>query len=474
MRSRADPGTPDSSRLLEATARLVTSDEWRQRVVEKVQPLSADHYELRRSFQFEVPQGLVTDLTDDAQLDCLLPVCWLPKTALLDFDIVDDEGKPLPALERISNAGAISQILDSWLDEITDDRVPGMSQRRLEIACAASLAPWSEHRTNAKNDAEALEQYLGEALTFIIPHRHVQMLLATGQELAAEGYRLIGRQSTTEDRDNTFASAALLLPYLDTTPKNLDELLTVTSQHHDTVREILELAETSGDVAEWLTLALEAGIRWPLLVRAIIPIDAPFTVKVKEVRPSGDKNPRVLDHRADLSWIRSFHLHVRAPDSSTLITRPPEAELPSGEKVGTPGFFEAARMTQELFSVYTSHYDAPGSVRFRIRFGLRSAAWLPYVYALLMACAAILVALAQPVAASLATVLVVPTTLVSAILVTRDAPLVAQFLRWPRLILVVLSIGLWGIRASQTRSMVGCEGRETWRRTPRAAIAKVR
>ena len=54
--SPMEPGlaTDRSGQILETTARLITAGVRRQRVVEQIKPLSADHFDLKRSFPFEV------------------------------------------------------------------------------------------------------------------------------------------------------------------------------------------------------------------------------------------------------------------------------------------------------------------------------------------------------------------------------------------------------------------------------------
>ena len=67
-----DKKTPTATNPLESTTRLLVDESWRIRLIEKVLPLSVDHYELRRSYQFRIPIDEFTDLTETQWADILL------------------------------------------------------------------------------------------------------------------------------------------------------------------------------------------------------------------------------------------------------------------------------------------------------------------------------------------------------------------------------------------------------------------
>lgn len=96
----SDAATNRSSQILQATARLITTDVWRQRVVEQIKPVSADHYDLKRGFQFEGSSSPVDGLVHNDHVDTLLPVCWRPKHAMLNLDLTTTGGQSLAVLER--------------------------------------------------------------------------------------------------------------------------------------------------------------------------------------------------------------------------------------------------------------------------------------------------------------------------------------------------------------------------------------
>ena len=441
-----DSELADYTELLEATARLLTAPEWRQRVVEKLRPQSADHYELRRSFQFEIPQSLMEDIAVKDKVPVLLPVCWLPKEALLDFDVTDGTGSSLIVLERRSIAGALAQILDAWRMQVPELTNLDLSQSRVESICVASLSPWrqAQDRAKRKPDHEALRSYLADTTEYLLTPRDAQTALDRGRSLAQRAYELLGRTWTPRELDNTATGAAILIPYLEKPPASHDALIASVEAHHDQIEQLIEIASESDDALSWLWILVEAGVRWPVLIRYIATVDEPFLVKIRELRGSGDDNARVFRHEADIGAARSFHLHVEAPDPSLRIVNEPTALTDTGEEVGAPETFESMKWTQELFAVYTSRAERPDRVSFQITFGLEATAWLPYALALLFVAMALVATALLNVDGATATVLTIPPALVSGFLVTRDTALVARFLFVPRLTLVLLNVGLWG------------------------------
>jgi hypothetical protein len=63
--------------------------------------------------------------------------------------------------------------------------------------------------------------------------------------------------------------------------------------------------------------------------------------------------------------------------------------------------------------------------------------------AILLVAVALLAAMIQDVDAPFAAVLTIPTVIVGGFVVSRDAVLVARFLRWPRILLMAANSVLW-------------------------------
>lgn len=441
----------DNSRVVDATGRLLASAEWQQRVVEKVRPLSADHYELRRSFQYEIPRNLVADLVGiEGELDVFLPVCWLPKYALLEFDIRSGEGEPLILLERRSAAGVLANLLEAWRLQVAALESLDFDARLVESVCSASLTPWSVYRQRSQSrgasDVDATAAYLSALLSFPVAALDVGDALDNGRALASEIYHQVGRDHDYRDRDNAFVVAPLLAPYVD--PEILDRpaLGEFFEDHSRRVRSVADAARSSDEAYDWCALLAELGIRWPVLVKTRVTVEQPFLVKVREIRESGDRHhPRVFKHRSDLGAARSYHLHVSAPDPSVKIAGEPVATRSDGEQVGADNVFENAELTDQLFVMYTSFDDRPDWVDVHIEFGLRPSSLLGYLYAILLVGGAIVAALGAGVDTGRAALFTIPTTLVSAYLIVGDPPLVARFLRFWRSALILASLSLWVI-----------------------------
>ncbi len=430
--------------VLETTAVLLTNPEWRQRVVEKVIPRSADHYELRRSFQFEIPTGLVKGKHQDV----LLPVCWLPKRALLDFDITDEHGHPLHILERRSIGGVMSEILDAWKGDIPALKDVDFDIQRIESVCSASLHPWETARrralTEGKPGADSICDYLNALLPYRVSPARMGERFDQGLSLMRRLDILTQRDADQSGAASTFAVGPILAPYLVPRPKDQSELCDAIDRHHEAVSQAIEIAERDDDALGWLTVLADAGIKWPLLVRVAVPIGQPFLVKTRELRESGRPgDPRIFVHRSDLAAARSYHLHVQSPDQAVWIPVEPTARRADGTTFGALDLFENSDLTGELFTAYTSLDPRPDWVDFEIGFRLRWPSILGYVYALALVAAALLAAVARPVDAAMASVLTIPTTLASAFVLARDAPLAARFLRRWRLALIGLSLALW-------------------------------
>jgi hypothetical protein len=411
--------------------------------------MSPDQYELRRSYQFEVPPGLIADTELGQSMDVLLPVCWMAKHALLEFDLVDDSGGPLYVLERKSIAGALSVILDGWREDIPGLSGIGLSPESVESVCVASLDPWETARElslrRGASEVDAVCDYLARLLPFRVAPSHVSRLWSEGRDLAERIDRIVGPDVAESEHFSTLAYGAILAPYLVPRPSNPDELAIAIGAHQTALAQITDLAVEDDDVRGWLGLLAESGRRWPLLTRTEITAGKPFLVKMREVRDSGDPHPNVFVHRADLTAARSYHLQIRVPDQSVLISGEPEATAMDGTTRGTSDLFENTDMTLEQFATYTSMDPRPDRVDVTVRFKMRWQTRVGYWFALVLTISGLAFAFGSEIDAELASVLTIPTTIVSAFLVARDTPLTARYLQWHRLALVGLNLLLWGV-----------------------------
>ena len=430
---------------------LLNDDTWRRRVIEQIRPVSVDHYELRRSFQFEIPTSLLSrELArdEDGDVEVLLPVCWLPKKSLLDFDISGQSGTPVPVLERRSISGALTTVLDAWQQEILALEGIRLSESTIESICSASLSPWHQAHRRRKRRRKVtpgtdVARYLGDASGYSIELGTAADLLDDGRELTARAYKVMNERWNPGELDNTAFGGVILAPYSTHRPSSAEELIDGIDEHHRALERIIEAAEASDEVAAWLRLLAECGKRWPALVPTTVPIGRPFLFKTREIRSSGDHKPQVFRHKADLSAAQSYHIAASAPDPSMRIRRAPEAITDDNETVGAPTVFESFTWSDELFSAYSSRTERPDRATFTFAFGLYRDVWLPYLYAILLVAVALLAAMIQDVDAPFAAVLTIPTVIVGGFVVSRDAVLVARFLRWPRILLMAANSVLW-------------------------------
>ena len=430
---------------------LLNDITWRRRVIEQIRPVSVDHYELRRSFQFEIPTSLLSrELACDegGDVEVLLPVSWLPKESLLDFDVSDQSGAPVPVLERRSISGALATVLDAWQQEIPALEGIRPSESTIESICSASLSPWHQAHRRRKRRRKAapgadVARYLADGSGCSIELGTAAALLEEGRGLTARAYGVLDERWNPDELDNTAFGGAILAPYSTHRPSSAEELIDWIDEHHRSLERIIEAAETSGEVGAWLRLLAECGRRWPLLVPTTVPIGRPFLVKTREIRSSGDRQPQVFRHKADLTAAESYHIAASAPDPSMRICRAPEAINEDNESVGAPTVFESVTWSDELFSAYSSLTERPNRVTFTFTFGLYRDVWLPYVYAILLVAFALLAATIQDVDAPFAAVLTIPTVIVGGFLVSRDSVLVARFLHRPRILLMAANSALW-------------------------------
>ena len=418
------------------------------RVVEKVTPLTKDHYELRRSYQFRMPLDSFEPFADDdGVVDTFLPICWLDKLPLLEFDVTDRSGLPLTVVERVSNAGITAAILDSWMAEVTPKERLHDSEFFEEV-CYTSLGPWQQavDRTQDHDDGLALYRYYLDLLDIRLPPFKCDQLVDQGRQAVSTLVSAIGLNVGEEEFVSTI-NPAILAPFTGRIGSR-DELLAEASRISDRVESIAEIASTSAEANDCVRLLHRSSRQWPVLTRRKVLPGSEQLIKIREVRPSGDVRPARVIHRADLGGATSYHLEVQAPDPSIRLRDQPTIEDLDGNELGVPGAFDTAKWTNELFSAYSTSIDRPErpeSAVVTMKFGLYSTTWVPEVFGLFLNISALVFALLNRSAVSvdLAAMLLIPTTVVSAFLSIRDSTLVSNLLRplkWAQLATNVL---LW-------------------------------
>lgn len=434
------------SLLYAATRKLLTTRAWCQRVVEQLTPLSPDHCEVRTSYQLEIPADLLENGSelDPPDLPLVIPVCWLPKRALLGFDLCDEAGLALPVRTRRENAGIVGRV--AFDDQTTRLVISRFDVNRLIAVAASSLGTWEQMREqSAAPDHDVAIDYLEKGTGIRVLPADAARLLEQGRELAKSIYDVLGLSGwwSRVEQDNPAVSGLLLAAYANPHVQSRQELVEWIDIHHALVADVREEARSRADARDWLTFYITAGVRWPVLITRWTEPGEVFLVKMREIRPSGHASVRKFVHETDLRSGVSYHLQVHTPDPSVVIAGTIRASAGPGEEVGFPETFETMRQTAELFTTYSKD-ERPDRVRFEVRFGLRSHVWASHVFAIAISVVAALVAgLVADLTPQKAAVLVIPTSLVAAFVANRESTLTARYLDWSRRVLLGISLVVW-------------------------------
>lgn len=435
--------------IVEATARLLDDTHWRRRVVERVVPLTADHYELRRSFQFEIPVQTLEGLGVDGQVDALLPICWMPKEPLLEFDLTNGRGEPLPVLDRATNARVLANILDAWRQESQIAPNAGIEPETIVDICRSSLAPWYQAKRTSKSTspADVLRHYYEDLLGIRVPPWQCNDLLAKGSSAESSIRQHMRYPEAIRSHEYTMLNSALLAPFTRRI-NSREELVTAVQDLATAINATALGAATRTDGPAWLNLLAKASAEWPVLTPISLTRGETLLFNTVEIRKSGDRNPRIFRHRADLSAAMSYHLKIHTPEPSIKISGYPLISDVDGRELGAPGDFDSFRSTDELFTAYSSTIDRPGrperadvEIRYELYPSALTAEW--YALALTLAAIGIAVFFRNQIDPPFAAVLLIPTTVVAGFIGTRGSVLVSAFLARYRIALPILNIGLW-------------------------------
>lgn len=438
----------ESFNVVEATARLLTDDSWRRRVVEQIRPLTTDHYELRRSFQFEIPWALLQDLEEDGAVNAFLPICWLPKRPLLSFDVVNTANISQPILDRATNAFVLTEILTAWQHQICGDDVEDqLSEEDLMSICRISLDPWLQARNRAGSDEtkNVLASYYTQTIGLSLSYSECDALLRSSMDAMtrfaapADGTRDVLVDSTV--------NAAVAAPFVEPaqTVDNLERLVAMRNSRLLSTGD--RMARTNPGL-EWIKMVARAGIDWPVLVPISLRPGFPILIKTREVRVSGHKKARRFVHCADLSAAESYHLEVQTPEPAIRLKAEPTMTDGIGRPIGPPEEFDSAVWTNELFTTYTSRIDRPerpATAIVRVSYALYLATYTSDLFALILILSGLAITLifAGSVNAGFAALVLIPTTVVSAFIAVRESVLVSTFLKPLRLLVLASNITLW-------------------------------
>lgn len=436
--------------MFEATARMLDESAWRRRVIEQVTPLSASHYEVQRSVQMELPLDVFGEETPP-EGPVMVPIWWLRKLPLLRFSVDDSVGVPIPVVPRRDAAGVVGR----WLQgRLTAAGLGDLFPISTLVAIAqASLGPWQQWGRTTSWDGVPTADYVHKSTGVMLHPRDAAALIEAGRATALGALEAAGLEDSVSraDWDTPAVCGVLLAGYADPEVESAEDLSSWITAHHAAIYALCSATQATDNAQQALRHLLRCGTHWPVLLPMKCEPGQQTIVKMREVLPSGDDSDvRSFVFETDASLAASYHLRVHTPDA-TIRIEGVHATKASGEEVGFPDSFEFARRTDELFTAYTG--DPEGIARFTVKidYRLQAAVVTPYWFAFLVAVPALFVALGNTsISPEDAAILSIPSSLVAAVVLVRDPPLTAAFLRRPRLALVALNVVLWTVTVWQT------------------------
>lgn len=426
---------------------LSDSTLWKQRVVTEFNFAAANHVRVASSFQIEFPPALIEKYVDTRftrRANILLPVTAKSKDALLNFNLSGPGGTPATLAPRVSIAGLQADYLQGLavsspaglkpLEHAIYDAISVFTPFtfRTRFLRRSRLGLWAE-----RPFPEALLRYLNEGLGFSIESGDVSRWRT---KTTKAGAILARRLEEPPERFSSSEELLLAIPLIEPPPTSIAEVNSIVDGYLDQV----EQADNANDDA-YLSVLAEYGRRYELICEAEVPVLEPFRVKVEEDRPLGLEARGAMTHDVVIGGSRSMHIEARTSDSNVVLGKKMELNDAQGKSIFNR--MELVRITPEGLALYSSDqkrpYIATLSLRLRVAFQLTVAALLLTVISLLAALSALSLPANRFLVGSLG-VLVVPTTVASAFVLTReDSPLATRLQRYWRAGLALATLALW-------------------------------
>jgi hypothetical protein len=426
---------------------LSDSTLWKQRVVTEFNFEAANHVRVASSFQIEFPPALIEEYVDTRftrRANVLLPVTAKPKDALLNFNLSGPGGTPATLAPRVSIAG----LQADYLQGLEASSPADLSPLEHSIYDAISVFTPFTFRTRylqrpkfgrwiKRPFEQGLLLYLNAGLSFrVSPDDVARWRHRTTQA----GAILARRLEEPPERFSSSEEILLAVPLIEPPPASITEVDSIVDRYVDQVHR----ADRANDDA-YLSVLAEYGRRYELICEVEVPLLEPFRVKVEEDRPLGLKARGVMTHDVVIGGSRSMHIEARTTDSNVVLGKKMELNDAQGRSIFNR--MELVRNTPEGLALYSSDqkrpYIATLSLRLRVAFQLTVAALLLTVISLLAAISALSLAEDRFLVGSLG-VLVVPTTVASAFVLTReDSPLATRLQRYLRVGLAIATLALW-------------------------------
>lgn len=372
----------------------------------------------------------------------VLPLTTRPKAPIFDLDLSAPGELGAHLLTRLKTAAYEAEQLLHLLDA-SDSAVAmrqGLSVDLLQAICAFTPGRFLEvAKEYSFSRPLAIAQYLYDGLGLTVrPMAHEVGEWLTHLEPAAA--RLSEALGEPPCRDSSSENVLLALPDMRNAPTSARQVAALVAAYAAGIGA----AATEEDERVLSTLC-EYGRRYEVLVAATVPIARRFTLSMAESRPLNRRARGWTVQRFALGDAASGHMEARVVDPSVAFGSFHVRDL-SGVRIGL-GRLESARKTTETIALYGSDPDRPYYAEVWIKLRLASfIRWGTALLGVLSLCAAVAVFFVprDSLYVERLALLVVPTTLATAVVLTREQSALAnQLQRWPRLLLTVAIAILW-------------------------------
>jgi hypothetical protein len=410
---------------------LDDTHEWRERVVEELTINDGDHVSFTSSFQLRIQPDRFTpldlDLHDGQEVRLVVPLTTRPKELLLDVSLKTGDGRSCALLLKEQTAALQTDYI-SW---VLGERLTPLVWNLLYGVSAHNVDGWKEFES-AYTAQERLRRFLDDGV------RHFDVSISQ-----VRNWNRIIRQaeidleSALDEPHDPYSAAGNLLraiPYV----AQLDDPETVGSFNTpNDVRLALEGIATlvSSCSQQSRSLIAEYGRRWEVLVDLTVRLGEPVQVQLATKRlwsPDGDHD---IVQRFSVGDAKSAHIEARIADHGVVFDERPVLTDMSGRLLGVP-VVNSMRHTDDTASVYAS--DMKGQryyVDLKMKLALRPSIERALAAVQLSLVLAVVATFVIPTTAELAdnlALLVLPLTLVGAIVLTRESTAVAQRLQEDR------------------------------------------
>lgn len=422
---------------------------WRERTVHEVVLRDSDHVDVSTACQVHLPLDLIQRFKPDVKagdrVRLLLPFAVLQKQLLFNVDFTGFTCEPSALMLRERTAELQARYL-AYLD----NRLFGELPLRDAISVGVSLytaAYWRESEVNVKprvwrrllpglRDSwriKALSDYLSIDLKLEVEPRHVRHWL---HKIKPARFALVKALEEGEDAESSSECILLAIPFMPFSPRSVDQI-------DEIVVEFCEMVDSMSERAR--KLFAEYGRRWEVIVDTVVPVQRSCSLKLSEQRPWIQGSSNIMQQVLPFGDSATTHVEIRAVDHSVEIRHQGIYEI-TGESIGLAGADEI-RETADIVALYNSTADEPCFQRVHVRVRVRPVhsflIWCLISIMLIVCLAALVLPNDDSLVGSLS-LLVLPVTLVGAIVVSLEStPLAERLLKRKKICLVSAITVLW-------------------------------